>query len=684
MAGTHQERGTELPGYLMPGASREWSSSHAPAAFFEIAVHSDASSFQKGYLGLEDQQASIVGEILIKSQNSAWLSNAILTCTVEFRAVESVYGANPQEMELFHAKQTLWQNSSWQPTNEPIPSRMAFAFPLTHDLPQCIHGHDSSLLYTIEASLLYKQGQVRKARTLVHPVRYTSSSDRDLMMHSSPGFEIRSSNRWNTLTPNSRYSLSPLYWMTSDPVPVHYWLDRSVVRNTEPIQIQVHIPPPDQHLVLHQGLQLLSVETELIRVTQSHANGIKLSDEVTLQRAVDSQLAKKNSCTSSTGASQSIPFEPNMRFALVAYSGKSCRFHSQNPVHLSFALRSISATLPQAEPFNTASTQHNLGGDGRCESITQDTPLHSVRFVFCVRTLLRDRDGNQRDVCTGQLVKLIPAAADTDLSRSSYDSPSEQASDVPTTQPSNKKNGKAPAHQELDAAAWFMNPVEYDGYDDASMGGSTSVITAVAPNEQHSESLTSSIQQPRSSQLNFAVTHTQDPPPSITEHYHDCRLADDLSNNASYATQLASLPHADDHRPGMDQIISPDTDQAVVTDELPNFDQASQQPDFNIMGFHVPIDVPANPSAWPLPLSGLPQAQQTQPALETQPSAELPSYTDLAPAIRSSALSNDREPRPPAYFSDTARCSLPSESANAGLTTNDSDQSAIFPPLYEA
>lgn len=615
---------------------------------FEIAPRPDAASFQAGYLGLDTAPARIVGDVLVKLARESQQAARYSECVVSLRAVEHIYGDQAQHMELYAAHQSVWR-AAHLPAH--VPAVLPFEFELTPDLPQCIHGQSSDLLYMLEAHLVHVDGARLVARTVVHPTRYTSPGWAALAPYASPGFGERALAHWNVVTPNSRYSLSPLYWRTDAPVAVHYWLDRSVVRNTEPIEVQVHIPPPTDALVLQNGLQLLSVETELLRVTQSHPLGSMLSDTdvlehtLALERCTPRRSARGEASGAGDARGAGAAPAPLVRTALVAYSGKSCRFHSVEAVHLRLALHPLSPRVPQPDAFDAHATQHSLGGDGRCESITQDTPLHSVRFVVCVRVVLRDGSGAQRDACTAQLVKVLPAA----VGDATLDDTAPPAPPSPSG-----KHGKAPMSTEHNVAAWFVGVPEYDGYDDASRPDHAMLATAVTGG---SGALGSG-----DDAMAFATTATQDPPPSMTEHVHDARLADDLGTNASYASQLAQIPPPDEPVTMYDSVMEL-VEEPAPSDEPPNFEQAAQQ-DAALLDF----DASPPPAAWPA----------RPPRGVSLPTPLPPSYADAASAEHS-APTSPRDSHPPAYFT-----APPTDAGVNSPAAADRASANVFPPVYEA
>lgn len=681
-----------MPSHLGPVVGDKRSGSDA---IFEIALQADASSFQAGYLGLEGFTAWVVGDVLAKLDEGA-RQRGYTKCTVSMHAVERVLGEGGQTIELYAAEQTLWEANA-QHTH--VPGALPFRFELTDDLPQCIHGTSSNLTYHVEARLHAARGEPHVTRMLLHPTRYTHPGPDALKPFASPGFEHRARWHWNTVTPNSRYSLAPLYWSLQQPVTAHFWLDCSVIRSCEPAVVQVHIPPPDESLVLDRGLKLSSVEAGLVRVTQSHPSGEMYSDDDILEYVLALQRARTSEQRDSLSheAASSSAFstrKPHRRHALVAFSGKSCRFHSQNPIHLQFALRSNAPPTPSALPaFDLGTTQHSLG-DGQCESITQDTTLHNVRFVLCIRILLRTATGERQDMCTGQLIKILPAPAGPEADAPALPPHSQGQPSDASRRPSSSKHGKAP-HSSDDIPALFTDQAEYDGYDDASQTDHAMRAMALSTPAQPGAYAQTIIRDP--AHVQFSTTETNEPPPSIHDHVNDTRLPDALRSNPSYAAQLSNIPSTERTPSTYDAVVDLAHDHSPPAEELPNFEEVSQQPS----------GILAPPICYTLPMDA--QPFRTWPAGEpplsfsgscAEPSgartdALPPSYADSAPGSDAGATtappSESGDAHPPAYFQaherDRARtASPPSEHSSRETSTPARGDGAttIFPPLYEA
>ena len=152
---------------------------------------------------------------------------------------------------------------------------------------------------------------------------------------------------------------------------------------------------------------------------------------------------------------------PSLYEHLVVFTGKSCRFHSQRPIHicLSLHLGSILGSVSaEGDAFDIHSTSHGLGGNTVCESITQDTVLQNVRFVLTIRIVIRNEMGQHKDIVTRKLIKVLPSPAGpfTMQMEKVAQSESHEKSNLQIT------DNTIP-QQNTDV---FDTPQEYDGYDD--------------------------------------------------------------------------------------------------------------------------------------------------------------------------------------------------------------------------
>ena len=378
--------------------------------FFDVVPRADATSFQVGYLGLDGFQAWVKGDVLIKLDERAKQQRHLYRqCTVSLIAEE--VDQDQQSIPFFSATQVLWQNgsssstasSSSAPTSSLVPSTLPFSFPLTSDLPHCIHLPSSSLEYRLEATLQSMDEGVLSSslkKTLVHLTRY-----------SRPGLLDQSQG-------------GPHDWHIDTPTPMTVHLQQTLFRRAEPISVHLNIPPPDKELL---SLSLRSVEANLYRVIQGKD-------------------------------------ERERHELLLAHSGKLCRFHSTRSIVLRLTLHPPfdSSNMPYPHPDHDAALSgpiYGRGGGGGCESITQETLLHKVSFLVKICVGIRGQGGEKRDVELQREVHILPGAAGgldvEDGSGSSKKAEMEQR-DGEAAGPSNWSAQLSPNSREE----------EYDGYED--------------------------------------------------------------------------------------------------------------------------------------------------------------------------------------------------------------------------
>lgn len=492
---------------------------------------------------------------------------------------------------------------------------LPFRFELTEDLPQCIHTSVSELTYTFTARLYDVTGNFVTTQATLHPTRYIGSSSTVLRTHSNdPADGAEGPQRGESL-----YSLLPTHWSEPGIIQAYFWLERTVIRKSDTVLAQVHIPPPDPVLI-EKGLQLQSVEAFLIRVIQSHPEGRLYSDVEVLERV----MAPSSSIQPSNA--------PHMIQTSVAYSGKSCRFHSQRAVHLHFVVHPGS-TLGSQEAlgadFDMTSTRHGLDS-GVCESISQDTALHSIRFVLCFKVLLRDALGAPRDLITKRHVKILPCPAGMDRLKDALPARKEKLSfpsyfSAITAHPSN----------DAEIAALFNNQVEYDGYDDAMQSSSSRAMEIANP------LALSQLSTCDHASVEYQALEPEGPPPSMSEHVNDTRLPDDL--------ELNEAPPLPTH--------------------LPMFSSSHETSSFSTSEITLP---------WTDDYTAPPADEPDPPPLDedTENTSCLPpSYADATPT-------RSLETQPPGYFQSEAS-TLSSALAAIPSEPNPEDRT-VFPPLYEA
>ncbi|KAL4402209.1 hypothetical protein ACI68E_001861 [Malassezia pachydermatis] len=367
-------------------------------------------------------------------------------CTLLFTATEWVDEPSSEVVELQRTEQTLWEAHD---ASARVPSTLPFTMELTEDLPQCIHTQHGHLEYRITAHLHTSSGPALTTHALIHPRRFLDSqTNMRMYTNTGPGSNTM---MWPG---DAEYSFEPSYWAVDTPVRAYFRLDRSVVRQTDPIPLHVHIPPPADTLVLEKGWKLQSVMMILTRVIQSHPTGQLYSDfELLQQLASEAPLSHETRGTSHETLHQ-LP--PRIYSSYIAVTGKSCRFHSHRPVHMTLVLHPASVlggTSAGSEGLAAAAPQYAKGGAWVCESISQDTTLHNIRFVLTARVVIRNEMGKHKDIVTRRIIKILPSAIGNN----------------PMPAPSEKYvSGKAAVHSDDEYAMFFQAQEEYDGYDDAS------------------------------------------------------------------------------------------------------------------------------------------------------------------------------------------------------------------------
>lgn len=397
--------------------------------FFDIVPQADQTSFQVGYLGLNGFRAWIKGDVLIKLDNqSRSHSQAYEECTISLHAIES---DRDQSITIFSETLTLWQangkgnsvsSSSSSTSSNRMPSTLPFIFSLTDDLPHCIHLSSSSLQYRLEATL-------RSSDSNSHPDAFRSTQVH-LTRYTRPG-PLRD-------VQNEVDGLSPYTWNVESPTKMMIQLQKTLLRRADPITVFVRIPPPERKL---ESLSLRSVEANLVRIIT--AKGTDTKHEL-----------------------------------LLAHSGKLCRFNSTRAIILRLQLHPPfdMSNMPYPHPDHDAAQGGPIlgrGGGGGCESVTQDTLLHDVRFFVRVLIALRSDEGERQDVILEREIVILPGAAGNEEIDSSH---TQQAT---SREKSEHRNGKAGewttqcSIQGGPSASTSSHPFvvqeyeeEYDGYED--------------------------------------------------------------------------------------------------------------------------------------------------------------------------------------------------------------------------
>ncbi|KAG0150223.1 hypothetical protein CROQUDRAFT_652644 [Cronartium quercuum f. sp. fusiforme G11] len=367
-----------------------------------------ALSFLSGYLGIGP--ASVQGEVQIKLVSNQ-PSLSIHRLQLSFRGLERTQ-PDHQPIDLVQQHQILWDASNSQPStsNSPEPSKppatIPFQFPLTPDLPHCIHlPNGCGLHYELEAHVTYTSDLPSDPRpaTLkhlhltvpVHILRYSSPAQQPIPPSLSE-------------TPlNQPFTLSPVRLASSSPTPIHVSLSQTLLRHSEPLAIQVRIPPPAEELICKKGLRLRSVKAELHR----HIRVRSPPSESPTSLFTDSPKASNRAPPYLPEDELELAPEPDSVItSLLAMSGKSCRFSSTRTVFLRLNLHPRPLELEQGHSSNSTepSPSAQPATSSRCEAVTQSTILHDVYFSVTVTIQIVGRGGERFDVRLEEPVGVVP------------------------------------------------------------------------------------------------------------------------------------------------------------------------------------------------------------------------------------------------------------------------------------
>lgn len=420
--------------------------------FFDIVPQSDQTSFQVGYLGLDGFNAWVKGDVLLKLEEGMQAKRHLFRrCSIALCATEK---DEEQAITLFSATQVLWENTQapktmHNPANastqsaaatrpvyaSELPGTLPFAIALTNDLPHCIHLPNSSLRYSLTATLESPDSNVLASVIRTTPVHLTR--------YSRPGplqdiDSITNGKKGSTLY-GAEFSLEPHVWSIDRPTPMFVQLQRTIFRRAEPICVNVRIPPPADRKLLSIGLR--SIEANLLRIVVNRR----------------------------TGARHEL---------LLAHSGKLCRLHSSRAIVLRLQLHPPfdASNMPYPHPDHDAAQGgpiHGRGGGGGCESISQETLLHDVSFVVGIRIAIRGDDGDRRDILLDRTVTILPGAAGVEQAEEA----GEKSRVEPTTitkflsgkqsQIGRSAYGGTSAGPSTPAISAFVtSEEEYDGYED--------------------------------------------------------------------------------------------------------------------------------------------------------------------------------------------------------------------------
>ncbi|EPQ27889.1 uncharacterized protein PFL1_04633 [Pseudozyma flocculosa PF-1] len=555
--------------------------------FFDVAPRSDSTSFQVGYLGLKGFRAWVKGDVLVKLDERSRSLGGYTQCTVEFKAIEraarrarasdgrqdsapdAIQGTEADgedEVELFSARQVLWDASAATSSTAPspaLPSTMPFSFPLTPDLPHCIHSRQSSLTYHIEARLVGppSSGLTDAVKVVpVHLTRYTRPGPLDQhALQEIDGAELR----------RDEFSLRPHTWTVHSPTTAYIQLNKTIFRRAEPIDVKVRVAPPSQESVTEKGLKLRAVEADLVRIitvkrpdsamdgkARSHAD----QDTPGYPTAAEEKAALASihgqDPTEAMSSSQAEPSGSHDDYAavlvgqeaLLAHSGKLCRFHSQKPVLLRLTLHPPfdPANMPHPHPDHDALASGPVfgrGGGGGCESISQETVMHVVSFEVRIKVAILGGHGERRDIVCKRLVHILPGAAgplqcDEDDEGRNQDLSAGDL-DQGAFAPGRSSEKRAEKSRDLADAATgsssgdvheaglldFGMDDEYDGYEDVGRSLDELISEANGVDEPSS----SSTHEERLEQLRQLLdqsdeTASREPPPTLLESRNDLQV----------------------------------------------------------------------------------------------------------------------------------------------------------------
>ncbi|SPO31816.1 uncharacterized protein UTRI_06653 [Ustilago trichophora] len=555
----------------VPGPSSQASASRiiAPGSdsFFDIAPRSDSTSFQVGYLGLKGFQAWLKGDVLVKLDTEIKSKGRYTRCVVQLQAKEQASGfysptrsgaddagaasATPTQhdvVELFSHTLVLW-DADKEPTSSnaglpTMPSTMPFSFPLTADLPHCVHLRDSSLTYTITAQL-FSQDVTKLPHAIktvpVHLVRYTR-----------PGLlnDIELAEIDGAALPNDVYTLQPHNWVKQLPTLVYAQINRTIFRRAEPIDIRVRIPPPDPTSVSEKGLKLRAVEADLVRIIH-----VKRSNAA--QRDGEDTSKADNTAT-----------HPHVHEALLAHSGKLCRFHSKRAVLLRLTLHPPfdRANMPHPHPDHDALASGPVfgrGGGGGCESISQETLMHKVSFEVRIKIGIQGGRGERRDIVCRRSVMILPGAAGAleDLSantseQNSFSVLSEKErfkrSEKARMLADDNNAGASSSHDPSNTSDLldFDMDDEYDGYEDVGRSlndlidaaHESDVAGSSSQNTDHAERLE---QLRQFLDVSDPSAHDDRPPPTLLESRNDLQVEVEVEGVGMAMPRLAYRHPAD-------------------------------------------------------------------------------------------------------------------------------------------
>ena len=393
------------------------SATQAPPVLLNIVPLPGEVSFQQGYVGYGD--ATVQGSLQLKYTGVVpGFASTVICVAIEFSGVESVKGDTAGQVDLIREKQTLWENQSgldvhMEGTSDGRSSAagpagtLDFTFPLTRDLPHCCHIGSGSIVYSLTASI---HSTSAATLHLTIPVHVSRASGPEVV----PKPDEDDAEIYAAQHPTA--------------VAVYFPNGTSRVRRSQAIELRVRIPPPDSTLVEDKGLKLRSVSAELERRIALRS-GSADQGEIQVESALDAPLL----------------------VTTISHSGKAAAFSSSRSVFLNIWLQPV--------PRDS------------CESITQSTIYHDVKFVVRVTLSVVGKQGDRQDIAVvTQEVNIIPDITPPSTTTEDAEGPRDEAVD---SRPAKARRtlsygGKQRSKYDPELLRAFREDVEYDGYEQAS------------------------------------------------------------------------------------------------------------------------------------------------------------------------------------------------------------------------
>ncbi|KAH9825029.1 hypothetical protein DFH28DRAFT_1047162 [Melampsora americana] len=404
-----------------------------------LTTLSPTLSFLSGYLGVSP--AFVQGELQLKilSTSSTFL---ITQVSLTLRGLENIE-PNQLPIDFLQHHQVLWEyqtttplinhHNSSQPScsntlnhHSKPPSVIPFQFSLTSDLPHCIHlPNGCGLHYELDAHITYTNSSHLLSHDHHQPDHLLEHLHLKVPVHilrySNPALQLLPPPSLHPDQSQPPFTLSPVRLTSLSPTPIYVSLSQTLLRHSEPLALQVRIPPPTEELIREKGLRLRSVRAEL-------------HQHIRIQSPVDQEFPSPASPSTERPATGAPPYEASSGSTnpdhvstsdassssssrvitrLLAISGKSCRFSPTRSVFLRLALQahrseltpSSSSTTDEISPVNLP--QITTSG-WKCNSISQSTLLHQVSFSVTITIQISGRGGERFDVELNQPIGVVP------------------------------------------------------------------------------------------------------------------------------------------------------------------------------------------------------------------------------------------------------------------------------------